>query len=188
MTESENTETIRRIRQLENQNLKLTKLLNTAVALVSEDTVGIAKLQEEASSLKETVNQLEKEKDALEEQLDILEPPGSLRRGVRNLEHEHLELRAKVDQALDVLNQGHTEIEQLKLEDEQLKKTLEDMEAERAYLMKQLREIEEKKTALSRESCVLQEKLSHIESIQEILTSENDSMASRESELSNSRE
>ncbi|CAH1992130.1 unnamed protein product [Acanthoscelides obtectus] len=185
MTDSESTEVIRRIKQLNNQNLKLSRLLSTALALVTEDNAGVSKLREETASLSQTLNVLEKEKDELQQQLDVIEPPGSLKREVRNLEHEHSELRAKLDEALSVVSTGHTEIEQLRSEDEQLRRTLEEMEAERAYLMTQLKQIEEQKNALSHESFVLKEKLAHIESIQETLTSsENVSMNSREIELS----
>nr|CAH7760843.1 unnamed protein product [Callosobruchus chinensis] len=124
MDESEDIGLIRRILQLENQNLKLTKLLKAAVGLVSKDTVGVSKLQEKATSLNQTVNLLKKKKVAIKEQLDILDPLGSLKRDVRNLERDQLVLRAKLDQVLNQLSQGHKEIEQLKSEDEQLRKTL----------------------------------------------------------------
>lgn len=143
----ENIEDAKRIKQLENQNLKLKRLLQTAVDISNQDLIRNDSLRNENNDLSLTVNDLEEEKHRLEKQLtEILEKNESgLVRALRKLEEEHTELQAEMQNVLTSINEEQTEITKLESEDIELRSALIKLEQEKCKLLDRLKKVEEKK-------------------------------------------
>ncbi|VEN44731.1 unnamed protein product [Callosobruchus maculatus] len=162
MTEPEDPVlSVKRIKQLENKNLKLRKLLDAAIEVINDDT---AKDSKPKNVLGEVSN-LEEEKN---------QENGAANR----LEKEQVQLRIKLNEVLTTLGKEPSHCQGTSTED-QLREALRKLEAEKQSLMKKIKGIEDNQSILSQESFILQERLSQLESRQELLTKSRQSIDSR---------
>nr|CAH7762916.1 unnamed protein product [Callosobruchus chinensis] len=151
---------VKRIKQLENKNLKLRKLLDAAIEVINDDTTKDSK----PKSVLGDINNLE---DKNQEN-----------RTANHLEEEQVRLRTKLNEVLNGLGKDPCHCPGTSSED-QLREALRNLEAEKQFLMKKIKGIEDNQSILSQESFILQERLSELESKQELLTKSRQSMDSR---------
>lgn len=172
----------RRIKQLENQNMKLKNVLQTAAEIVDDDLSGIPKLKYESEALTQRVGDLEKQKMILEHEINTVKDGdiSSMTKLVTHLECEQVELRTRLDSILNEIKKGNVEIEDLQTEDVQLKQALHELEKEKALLIEKLERIEVVKSSLSRESFYVKSQISNIENKKASLTETLKSATSKE--------
>ncbi|KAJ8975201.1 hypothetical protein NQ317_019028 [Molorchus minor] len=160
----------KRIKQLENQNIKFRNILKNVLDVSEKEASGIARLQDEANYLKKTIANLEKEKEQLERNLaTVLENTydTEMVQTVNKLEREHTELKLKLDGVLHEISKENDEIEHLKAEDEQLKKIMTGLENEKLRLLAEIQGIDIKESNQSNQDSELYKKLSELETKQE---------------------
>ncbi|KAG5893770.1 hypothetical protein JTB14_005437 [Gonioctena quinquepunctata] len=158
----ENAETRKRMKQLENQNLKLRKLLETAMEISTQDTTGISSLKIEAQQLTDTLNDLEREKRELEQRLSSV-LAGNEEEIIHNLEQEHVELKQRLEEVLNEIWHDNSVVEDLKSEGSKLKQALSELESEKSKLLEKLEMIEARKSSISQISQKIHEKLSNLQ-------------------------
>lgn len=134
------TEALKRMKQLENQNLKLRRLLETAEDMSSQDADGIIQLKEEARNLEKTVDDLEKEKEDLQRQLNEIQGAPMLNT-LHELEQEHVDLQTKLESVLENIEKDRKEIESLKSEDDELQKALKLLQDEQEQLKEKFKQL-----------------------------------------------
>lgn len=134
-------EIIKHVKQLENQNNKLRKLLGTALEVADKDYCSFTRLKLESEVLAGEMNELQMEKHQLEDTIAAVISEGSdnIDHTIYNLEKEHVELRSKLEEVLNEIRKGDLEINQLKSEDAELKKTIAKLEDEKSVLLGQLK-------------------------------------------------
>ncbi|CAH1971386.1 unnamed protein product [Acanthoscelides obtectus] len=146
---------VKRIKQLENKNLKLRKLLDAAIEVINDDAAGGFKPK--------VVSDCEGENS--EESRN-------------HLEEEHAKLRTKLTEALDAINKEQQHCQGMSTE-EQLREAVGKLEAEKQSLIRQIKDIEDNESVLSQESFILQERLSQLESRRELFARSRQSAGSR---------
>ncbi|CAH2012287.1 unnamed protein product [Acanthoscelides obtectus] len=146
---------VKRIKQLENKNLKLRKLLDAAIEVINDDAAGGFKPK--------VVSDCEGENS--EESRN-------------HLEEEDAKLRTKLTEVLDAINKEQQHCQGMNTE-EQLRDAVGKLEAEKQSLIRQIKDIEDNESVLSQESFILQERLSQLESRRELFARSRQSASSR---------
>ncbi|CAH1159162.1 unnamed protein product [Phyllotreta striolata] len=127
------------IKQLENENNKLRKLLKTALEVANKDSASFMRLKLESEVLESEISNLEKEKQQLEDTMASIKTEGAhphkLQQIIYSLEKEHVDLRCRLEQVLTEIRKGYLEIDQLKSEDAELKKTILKLENDKKNLL-----------------------------------------------------
>lgn len=147
MTEGpdEASEALKRIKQLENQNIKFRNLLKAVLELSSQDAKGITNLQNESDSLRTKVENLEREKLQLESELNaVLEEGGSeMLQTVHKMQQENTELKTRFENIINKIKKENLDVGKLKAESAELKKTLMELENEKAELIEKIHKVGE---------------------------------------------
>lgn len=155
----------KRIKQLENQNEKLRKLLKCTLQITSEESAKCLHLQSEASNLKKILDDLENQKLQLENDLTL------------NLEHDYwipdetlkkVNIQTKLDTALSDLQTSSTEIQNLKVENEYIKELVGELEREKQMLLhdiKLVQKADEENKILAEENLKLQAELAQLQDL-----------------------
>lgn len=169
----ESLEDAKRVKQLTNQNLKLKRLLQTALDISRQDFLSNDRLKGEHTDLTKTVECLEEEKLRLEKELsEILEKNEiGLVRALRKLEEEHSELQAEMHGRLNGLIVKQNETAKLETEDLELRSALIKLEQEKCRLLEKLQKVEEEKKR--KNGSIFQHKLSELNGVKDSASTTN---------------
>lgn len=152
----------KRIKQLENQNEKLRKLLKCTLQITSEESAKCLQLQDEASNLKQILDDLENQKLQLENELTF------------NLERDYWipdetmkksNIQTKLDKALIDLQTSSSEIQNLDVENEYIKELVSELEREKEMLLhdiKLVQKADEENKILAEENLKLRAELAEL--------------------------
>ncbi|XP_028135639.1 girdin-like [Diabrotica virgifera virgifera] len=169
--ELENSEILKHIKHLENQNKKLRTLLDTTKNVASQEVERLSLVQTETKSLEKAVDDLEKEKQELDELLTLVlsKDEGNKNLILMKLEREHTKLSNKLDEAHTKIQLKTEEVVSLRTEDAILKDVIYKLEATKKSLLGRIKLIEDKESVLSAISTKLKEQLSEVEHREEII-------------------
>lgn len=155
----------KRIKQLENQNEKLRKLLKCTLQITSEESAKCLHLQSEASNLKTILDDLENQKRQLENDLTF------------NLERDYwipdetlkkVNIQTKLDKALSDLQTSSSEIQNLDVENEYIKELISELEREKEMLLhdiKLVQKADEENKILAEENLKLCAELARLQDL-----------------------
>lgn len=155
----------KRIKQLENQNEKLSKLLKCTLQITSEESAKCLHLQSEASNLKTILDDLENQKLQLENDLTF------------NLERDYwipdetlkkVNIQTKLDKALSDLQTSSSEIQNLDVENEYIKELISELEREKEMLLhdiKLVQKADEENKILAEENLKLRAELARLQDL-----------------------
>lgn len=172
----ENIEAAKRVKQLENQNLKLKRLLQTAEDIFNQDLVRNARQKIENTDLMRTISNLEEEKIRLEQELTeiIQKNESGMVRALRKLEQEHTELQTELHNVLAGINEDHNEIVKLENEDLELRSALLQLEQEKCRLIEKIKTVDDENSTIAEQSCVVEQKMSALSNLhKETVSSHN---------------
>lgn len=141
----ETSEALKRMKQIENQNIKFKNLLKAVLELTSQDAKGITNLQNESDSLRAKVEDLEREKSQLERELSgIIEAGGSeLFQTVQMMQRENAELKTKFESIVKKIKMENLDLGKLQAEGVELKKALVELENEKSELLEKIEKVGE---------------------------------------------
>ncbi|CAG9840618.1 unnamed protein product [Diabrotica balteata] len=167
----ENSEILKHIKHLENQNKKLRNLLDSTKNVANQEVERFSMLQDETKYLEQTVDNLEKEKQELDDLLTsvLSKDEGNMNLILMKLEREHSKLRDKLDEAHTKIQLKTEEVVSLRTEDAVLKEVISNLEATKKSLLGRIKLIEDKESVLSGISNKLKEQLSEVEQREEII-------------------
>ncbi|KAL1518347.1 hypothetical protein ABEB36_001984 [Hypothenemus hampei] len=139
----------KRIKQLENQNRKLMKLLETTLQITNEDTAKYIELQNEAKLLQRVLVDLENQKQHLE----------------KDLEKQLRIIEIKLDKAIKDIQREKPETQELHSGSEQLKIVIKNLVQEKERLLSDIKLVTKKNVRLKQDIAVLQNNYVSVSSI-----------------------
>lgn len=148
----------RRIKQLESQNQKFKRLLESTLQITCEDSAKCEQLKNEANYLKKALSDLENQKKQLEEELK----PHLIRVGGRTKGAADVNIRYQLNNTLNDIQRESVEFEHLKTDDEYLKEVITNLEQEKEQLMNNIRlvqKVNEENNNLVEENVKLKQEL-----------------------------